>query len=120
MSSPIPRAFHMLLRRHVSLRCHKEILSQASPLIRLEVRQAEAERLLRDARPLFQARAPARRSFQQQKLRVARPSLLEFKLCRWAKALPKGTRRCRGVREEPQAFAEILALLYGTPIKARW
>ena len=68
---------------HVALlsRCHKEILSLASPLLRLEVRKAEAERL-RDARPLFPARQPPRRL--QQKLRVSRPSLLEFKLCRWA------------------------------------
>lgn len=39
---------------------------------------------------------------RQQKLRVSRPSLLEFEL---------------HVREDPSAFADILTLLYGMPLK---
>eukprot|EP00435_Cladocopium_sp_Y103_P039077 s675_g10.t1 len=99
--------------------CHKHILSRASPTLRYRIKAAEAALQAKGLRPLPQfepreeaaegrqkaraqkvARPP--RKFQPQKLRVSRPSILEFKL---------------SIREDPSAFSDILALLYGMPLK---
>lgn len=99
--------------------CHKHILSRASLTLRYRIKTAKAALQAKGLRPLPQfepreeaaegrqkeraqkvARPP--RKFQPQKLRVSRPSILEFKL---------------SIREDPSAFADILALLYGMPLK---
>lgn len=103
-------------RRVKAFLCHKQILSQASTLLRYRVKRASAATVPELLSSPFLAAESKRdrtglerpgklsrtRRFQQQKLRVSRPSLLEFEL---------------HVREDPSAFADILTLLYGMPLK---